>query len=102
MMKNKAIVQYDTFYKGTYLKKGEIIEYDNNLPDFARIVPDEVNSQSEQLNLLDNLENKSEEELNKILDDLIIKGIEKNILLDDAQDLTTIEQIAKWQELLGE
>lgn len=51
---------------------------------------------------VDEFAGKTEKEILAILDELITKGIEKNIMLDDVETKTPVQQIIELRELLKE
>lgn len=60
----------------------------------------DTTSESVQLEVTDDLLGKTEQELLEILDDLQLKGIEANLMIDDADKKTVIEQIYELKTLL--
>jgi hypothetical protein len=117
------------FFKGEIIRIGQIVEISGNkVPSWGKKVAsekDETPNQKptdENKKVVDNenttgekdetpksdevavdeFEGKSEEEILKILDELITKSLEKNILLENVENKTPIEQIKELRELLKE
>ena len=127
----KCIAKMKAFYNGSIVNVGEMFEIDNcpdwakpatseiaenklapdempeeinfvnneenNIPD----IPVSVKSVKVQEMPLDDLDEKTPEELNTILDDLINEGIQANILLDGVENKSQVEQIRELRNLLG-
>lgn len=83
--------------------KEDGIEFKPNEPEEGIIVDDDEpqneSVQNESVN--DDLETKTPEEINTILDNLINEGIQANILLDGVENKTPVEQIRELRNLLG-
>lgn len=56
----------------------------------------------EQVEILDDLAGKSDAEILAILDDLITKGIEIGVVIEDADKKTSVEQIIELRKLIEE
>ena len=124
-MKCMAIMR--AFYNGSIINPGQTFDIEK-CPNWAKPVeqtvlteknlsktPEDVdfkpndenipfgisNSAETQDNPVDDLDTKTPEELNTILDDLINEGIQANILLDGVEDKTPVEQIRELRNLLG-
>ena len=122
----KIMATQRAFFNGEIIKPGQILNIKSNtVPSWAKTIEtcktenkknQNANKQEIQQQLLNqqneneknveknipadlDLSNKTQEELNLILDDLTTKAIEKNIFLKDADKKTIIEQI---QELNSE
>lgn len=56
----------------------------------------------EQVEILDDLAGKTDAEILAILDDLITKGIEVGVVIEDADKKTSVEQIIELRKLIEE
>lgn len=113
----KVTANIKVFYKGTIYKPGDKVDIKGNIaPSWAKeykpvkeekqVKAVETNKTPEESNSdetsTDKYANKTPEELENILDDLINKSIEKDITIEDADKKSVIEQIMELEKKLAE
>ena len=104
------------FYNGEIIRAGQILTIaSNKVPAWAKRIgketPDEDagkdenpdESETEKENVIpEEFADKSEKEILEILDDLITKGIEVGVMIEDAEKKTPVEQIIELRKLIEE